>query len=224
MTTPMINNNPRIKDSNRSQGRMNEKNKDSDQQTPSKAAEQGNQNSMSQIQGTHDYSKGDTSSKFSFGVQGNHNMPTPELIRQNKERQQKDNNAQHQGTDHQQQWQVIPSGNSAKHNNSHVDSIKNNAHLQIHANEQSRNLEKQKLQDTTFNSKDQQEHGKQDKRQGNNTNHRFPKISSNFEKQSHPPNRNKIGDQNISGPTVNNPQSFQNQSRKNKSLYLPPLQ
>ncbi|KAH0669585.1 hypothetical protein KY285_023744 [Solanum tuberosum] len=214
MSTPMINNNPRITDSNQSQGRMTGKNKDSHQQMPSKAAEQGDHNSMSQVQGTHDHSKGDNSSKFSFGIQGNQNMRTPDLIRQNKEGKQKDNNAQHQEADHHQQRHVIPSGNFDNHNTTQVANIKNNAQLQIHANEQNRSLENQKLQDTVHNSKDHQEHGKQDKGQGNNANHKFPKISSNFEKQSHPPNRNKIGDQNTSGPTVNNPQSSQNHSRK----------
>uniref|UniRef100_M1DBF4 Uncharacterized protein n=1 Tax=Solanum tuberosum TaxID=4113 RepID=M1DBF4_SOLTU len=114
-TTPMMNNNSRIKDTNESQGRMKGKNK-------------------------------------------------------NKERNERDNDEQHQRTAHQQQRQVIPSSNSINPNSSQVAKAKNNAHLQIHANEQNRNLENQRLHGTVHNPKDHQEHGKQDKGQGNNAN------------------------------------------------------
>ncbi|KAG5595512.1 hypothetical protein H5410_036744 [Solanum commersonii] len=70
-TTPMMNNNSRRNNSNQNQGRINEKNNVSDHQEPSKAAEQGNNKSMSYIQGTQDQSKKDNSSKFSFGIQDN---------------------------------------------------------------------------------------------------------------------------------------------------------
>ncbi|KAH0674034.1 hypothetical protein KY284_025121 [Solanum tuberosum] len=188
-------------DSNQSQGRMTGKNKDSHQQMPAKLQ------NRAIIIPCH-------KSKAHTIIQKGIIHPNFHLEYRNKEGKQKDNNAQHQEADHHQQRHVIPSGNFDNHNTTQVANIKNNAQLQIHANEQNRSLENQKLQDTVHNSKDHQEHGKQDKGQGNNANHKFPKISSNFEKQSHPPNRNKIGDQNTSGPTVNNPQSSQNHSRK----------